>query len=379
MRNAAKSKERWIQIWLGSMYHFEETNDSATFEQFMNIQQEEKEEEEIEEDMTVEVITMDKVAWTNEYMEMFGLAFIKYEPLYQKPKTNSLNRSKKRLKVTHCHKQLARELGWRSFRKSSIVHQCVTFKKKFADMLRQLVWNAADEASAEEVLRAAPVWVRTVEAALQCMPTIKAEANSSTWSSPKVVSLLASRLAGQMAREALRRRSVRADALAPAHARLAALTAQRLDAATVHGLWERVKSVSLGKLALSVAAGDNALGVAEGARLEPHDWLVLDALLLYADTAVAAVTGAESYLLYEQLQPLIDVFHLAQMHHLEDPDHAEPLAVRWTRAYNNYVAKGLSASLVLLQRRWYELKHWARRGVLGRWRRCSECQLYPLA
>lgn len=33
----------------------EETNDSATFEQFMNIQQEEEEEEEIEEDMTVEV------------------------------------------------------------------------------------------------------------------------------------------------------------------------------------------------------------------------------------------------------------------------------------------------------------------------------------
>ncbi|KAJ0175139.1 hypothetical protein K1T71_009280 [Dendrolimus kikuchii] len=33
----------------------EETNDSATFEQFMNIQQEEEEEKEIEEDMTVEV------------------------------------------------------------------------------------------------------------------------------------------------------------------------------------------------------------------------------------------------------------------------------------------------------------------------------------
>lgn len=33
----------------------EETNDSATFEEFMNIQQEEEEEEEIEEDMIVEV------------------------------------------------------------------------------------------------------------------------------------------------------------------------------------------------------------------------------------------------------------------------------------------------------------------------------------
>lgn len=127
-----------------------------------------------------------------------------------------------------------------------------------------------------------------------------------------------------------------------------------------------MKEVSFTKLRVNSWAGDDRAGVGEDARMAPHDWLVADLLLLHEPGPRPLLThvciprpalglnesyfnrayfnevylwSQESFLLYEQLQPLIDVFHLAQVHHLEEHSHRDPISLRWTRAHRDYYAK----------------------------------------
>lgn len=83
----------------------------------------------------------------------------------------------------------------------------------------------------------------------------------------------------------------------------------------------------------------------------------------------------ESEQLHGEAEALCALWQQVQRHRVEEraPARSRVRALRWSRARRDYCAAGRSASLVLLQRRWHELKLRARYKLLNYWRTTSEC------
>ncbi|KAJ8704405.1 hypothetical protein PYW07_011593 [Mythimna separata] len=124
-----------------------------------------------------------------------------------------------------------------------------------------------------------------------------------------------------------------------------------------------VQRVSLEQVVVAARAGDAAAA--------PHTAAVADLVLLHTDVDMHRLITDESITLYEESAALHTLWQLVQRHQLEDaePMDARVRSQRWTRAHRDYLDSGRHASLVVLQRRWHELKLQARVRLAAHWRR----------
>lgn len=138
-------------------------------------------------------------------------------------------------------------------------------------------------------------------------------------------------------------------------------------------VWEQICELATRKLRLLRSRGDTP-GPSPAAVLTSDEWRVADLLLAYGEGAAEALLDGESVRLYEQLHPLVSLFHLVQQHGVEEEGGREERARRWSQLVVAYGQKGYTASLVMLQRRWYELKLQARNRLLSFWKLGKEGQ-----
>ncbi|XP_047038054.1 uncharacterized protein LOC124643221 [Helicoverpa zea] len=161
---------------------------------------------------------------------------------------------------------------------------------------------------------------------------------------------------------------------------------RRVPLPDLHELWVSVQRAALEQVRAAGRAGDAGAVPAEAAR-------VADLVLLHTDVAAQRLLDDESVTLHEEAAALHALWRLVQRHALEDAAEPLRLARRWSRVHRDYCARcvlravcvcvcvcrsalvtvcvcsGRSASLVVLQRRWHELKLQARRRLAAHWRR----------
>nr|XP_049699388.1 uncharacterized protein LOC110376204 [Helicoverpa armigera] len=137
---------------------------------------------------------------------------------------------------------------------------------------------------------------------------------------------------------------------------------RRVPLPDLHELWVSVQRAALEQVRLAGRAGDVVAVPPEAAR-------VAELVLLHTDVAAQRLLDDESVSLHEEAAALHALWRLVQRHALEDAAEPLRLARRWSRLHRDYCASGRSASLVVLQRRWHELKLQARRRLAAHWRR----------
>lgn len=146
--------------------------------------------------------------------------------------------------------------------------------------------------------------------------------------------------------------------------------ALRLPAAaagdTLRDVWKLTQRLSLERLSLSARDGDVPPRCGP-----PHADRVADLVLLYTDVHTVRLLDDESLVRFAEAEALSVLWQLVQRHSLEEPQ----AAARWPQAARDYRASGRSASLVVLQRRWYELKRRARGNVARYW--CGDAGAAP--
>ncbi|XP_059062475.1 uncharacterized protein LOC131855250 [Achroia grisella] len=135
---------------------------------------------------------------------------------------------------------------------------------------------------------------------------------------------------------------------------------------TLCNIWTRITAISMWKLRTLLKAGDISGKVDSFIAMTYDDWLVTDVILMYGQPGnLITSTNLSSRHL---LRPLVTLFHLVQTYHIEEKCSLQTLKLRWQALTRQYNAGETSASSVLLQRRWYELKRAAGRQLRARWR-----------
>ncbi|PZC78099.1 hypothetical protein B5X24_HaOG202634 [Helicoverpa armigera] len=137
---------------------------------------------------------------------------------------------------------------------------------------------------------------------------------------------------------------------------------RRVPLPDLHELWVSVQRAALEQVRAAGRAGD-------AGAVPPEAGRVAELVLLHTDVAAQRLLDDESVTLHEEAAALHALWRLVQRHALEDAAEPLRLARRWSRLHRDYCASGRSASLVVLQRRWHELKLQARRRLAAHWRR----------
>lgn len=279
-------------------------------------------------------------------VEQFALEYIKYDAF-----TPSANDDGK-FKRLAAHRALAQRFA------VSVCHARAfdkLFRKHYYEQLSALVRAGVERPSQ---LPAEPRWLARVEARLHLLPALVHAQNESLTAEAVVLSLSA---------QSRRRSALCAPGLFDAAARALRRDLRPRD---LHRLWVIAQRVSMRYLTLSARMGDQYDIVPS----QPHAH-VCDTVLLNTEVDALQIVTDENDTTYMEGQALSTLWALVQRHHLEQeaPRPARELAGLWTRLHREYAAQRRSglASVVVLQRRWYELKWRARRRLVAYWRRAQ--------
>ncbi|CAB3241528.1 unnamed protein product [Arctia plantaginis] len=283
-------------------------------------------------------------------VEEFGLEYIKHAALVKHP----YRRNKLQYKRVVAYNELAQRFGVSAWQARSLEQ---LFRSYVCDKMERLVRDGLRYVAE---LPQELSWLALVEENFQLLPKLLQDCGDVEREPHELV-------LSALCTQVLLRGSLSDSAMFDTVRRTWRLAVTNYD---LEAAWERGQRLALESLERCSRAGDAP------AEALPA-WLarVADVVLLYTDLDTHRLLADESEQLYEEAEALSVLWQLVQRHRVEEraPRRSGVRAQRWSRALREYCAAGRCASLVVLQRRWHELKLRTRYKLVNYWRTTSEC------
>ncbi|XP_068622271.1 uncharacterized protein [Battus philenor] len=311
-------------------------------------------------------IMEDNYSMSGHFMSFFAKEFIKHEILVQ---IYIFGNKEFPLYEKHeAHKKLALTTGLNDYNVELLVActgLCSTLNLRLSHIVRQCLnigWPL------ERALFLAPHWLRTIESKLHLLQYVIQNETSESVSMTQTLKVF--HFNAQLV--AIARSAVKAGKSFYSKDIFDSFSvAYDTKMVKILSLWKRMCTNVKKNITAKAETGDHPCNSYK------VDWLIADFLLLY-DKSFRVVTS-NSLLRVEELKCLVILFKLVVKHNIETliQNRNPALVQAWMNLYMNYPSSG-EISLVLLQRRWYDLKMEARFQVLQYWRGETVTQPHPL-